>query len=224
MIMSLKDMGKEANRIPRGDGRGVEWGGDGGSQGQSALECRMSGRMVRKGLSEEALFKRRPKGGAARQPWEELGESILDRENSRAEALRQEGGQRGWNIGTRGDGGRVNWTRPCWAFWVMMRVGHQGQKNGRLGFCFKPPMCCSQKNGLGERCEVGEAKRREICEVASAVVTRPRRQGDETALVRRTGGTAVGSLLSGGNNLCKQEEWTDILGNVKQCFVAWRWS
>ena len=165
MIMSLKDMGKEANRIPRGDGRGVEWGGDGGSQGQSALECRMSGRMVRKGLSEEALFKRRPKGGAARQPWEELGESILDRENSRAEALRQEGGQRGWNIGTRGDGGRVNWTRPCWAFWVMMRVGHQGQKNGRLGFCFKPPMCCSQKNGLGERCEVGEAKRREICEV-----------------------------------------------------------
>ena len=46
----------------------MEWSGDGGSQGQSALEFRMSERMVRKGLSEEALFKRRPKGGEARQP------------------------------------------------------------------------------------------------------------------------------------------------------------
>ena len=58
----------------------------------------------------------------------------------------------------------------------------------------------------GERCEVGEGRRREICEVASAVVTRPCGQGDETELLRRIGGTAVGSLLSGGSNLFKQEE------------------
>ena len=121
--------------------------------------------------------------------------AFLTKRTASAKALRQwqrqEGCQCGWNIGTQGGGGQVNWTRPCWALWVMMRVGHQGQKNGRLGFSFKPPMRCSQENGLGERCEVGEARHREICEVASAIVTRPRWQGDETALVRRTGGTAV---------------------------------
>lgn len=56
----------------------------------------------------------------------------------------------------------------------------------RLGLCFKPLVCVS----WGERCEVGEGRSRG--EVASAAVTRPWGQGDETELVRRVGGTAVG--------------------------------
>lgn len=140
MIMAVKDMGKDTNRILWWRVVVVA------ASRHSTLEFRMSGRAVSKGLSEEALFKQRPKGGEAHRPWEELGKKHSWPREQQVQRpwggdKRQEGGQCGWSLGIQGDGGRVSWTRLCWALWVMMRAGHQGQKNGRLGLCFKPPVC-----------------------------------------------------------------------------------
>ena len=67
MIMAVKGMGKDTNRILWWRVVVVA------ASRHSTLEFRMSGRTVSKGLSEEALFKQRPKGGEAHRPWEELG-------------------------------------------------------------------------------------------------------------------------------------------------------